>query len=105
MTPFIFYIIAIIALDTFAEISAKMWSINKNPLFLAGVVLMFGLAGFLFARSLKYEGMAITNILWVALSVITISLVGYFVFKEQLSLIQTGGIVVVIAGLVMINLK
>lgn len=102
---FILYIVLIITLDAGAAMLAKLWSIHKNPLFLLGTCLAFGTAGYFFARSLQYEGVAITNIIWIALSAIIVALMGYFGFKEPLSSIQVSGILVVIIGLVLINLK
>lgn len=105
MSTFIFHIILINLLDLAGIISAKYWSINKNPLLLALTVLLFGLAGFVFAKSLRYEGMAITNVLWVAISVILITIAGYFLFKENIAPIQIAGIIIITIGLVLVNLK
>lgn len=105
MSKFYLLIAAINALDLIGVISAKFWSINKNPIFLALTVLGFAGAGFFFALSLKYEGMAVTNILWIALSVILITIVGYFFFKEAITMLQFAGIALITVGLILINLK
>jgi len=105
MSPFILLIVTINLLDLAGVLSAKFWSINKNPLFLLATFLFFGGAGLIFARSLRYEGMAITNVLWIALSIITVTIVGCFVFKEDIAPIQIAGIVVITIGLILINLK
>lgn len=102
---FILYIILIIILDAGASILAKLWSIHKHPLLLLGTFLTFGIAGYFFARSLQYEGVAVTNIIWIALSIIMVTLIGYFGFKEPISLLQVVGIITIIIGLVLINLK
>ncbi|MCK9186138.1 SMR family transporter [Candidatus Gracilibacteria bacterium] len=105
MSKFYLLIAAINALDLAAVISAKFWSINKNPIFLALTILCFGGAGLFFALSLKYEGMAVANILWIAISVILITFVGYFFFKENISIIQFLGIALIMTGLVLVNWK
>jgi len=105
MNPFILLIAIITLLDLAGVLSAKFWSINKNPLLLLATFLFFGGAGLIFARSLRYEGMAITNVLWVALSVIIVTIIGYFIFKEDIAPIQIAGIVIIIIGLILINLK
>ena len=105
MSPFILLIVTINLLDLAGVLSAKFWSINKNPLFLLATFLFFGGAGLIFDRSLRYEGMAITNVLWIALSIITVTIVGCFVFKEDIAPIQIAGIVVITIGLILINLK
>jgi len=105
MSPFIAHIAAITCLDIIGTLCAKFYSLNKNPLFLLATFLFFGGAGFVFAKSLKYEGMAIANILWIALSVMIVTVIGYFAFKEHISLIQFIGIGVIIVGLVFVNYK
>ncbi|MFA6918315.1 MAG: EamA family transporter [Candidatus Gracilibacteria bacterium] len=105
MTPFVFHIVLITIMDLTGILSAKYWSINKNPIFLMLTVLCFGCAGFVFARSLRYEGMAIMNIIWMALSIIFVTIAGYFIFKEEIAPIQIAGMVVITIGLVLVNLK
>ncbi|MFA5842948.1 MAG: SMR family transporter [Candidatus Gracilibacteria bacterium] len=91
--------------DLAGEIAAKYHDLTKNNWFLWLTIVFFGLAGFLFAKSLRFEGMAITNILWVALSTILVTLVGYFYFKETISLLQWIGIGVILIGLILVSWK
>ena len=105
MSPFFYHIAAITILDIAGNLAAKYYMLGKNPLYLGLTFLLFGSAGFVFAKSLKYEGMAITNVLWVALSVIFVTLIGYLYFKENISALQMTGIVVIMIGLIMVNLK
>lgn len=105
MNPFIIHIAIITLLDITGIVCAKFYSINKSPLLILATVLLFGSAGYVFARSLKYEGVAITNVLWIALSVIITTIIGYFFFKEQITFIQFIGIGVITIGLILINIK
>ncbi|MBT5016499.1 hypothetical protein HN748_03470 [Candidatus Peregrinibacteria bacterium] len=105
MNPFIYYIVLITLFDLAGTICAKYYSLHKHPGFLIATVLFFGGAGFVFAKSLKYEGMAITNVLWIALSIIIVTLIGYFAFKEEIAIIQLIGIGVILIGLILVNLK
>jgi len=105
MTPFAIQIILITALDIVGIICAKFYSINKNNWLLFATVIFFGAAGYTFAKSLKYEGAAITNILWIGLSTVLVGILGYFIFKEEISSIQLIGMAVIVIGLVLINLK
>jgi len=43
--------------------------------------------------------------LWVSFSALLITVVGYFVFKENISLLQLAGMLIIIVGLAMINWK
>ena len=105
MNPFFLHIAIITVLDIVGTLTAKYYSIGKNPLLLVATFLLFGTAGFVFAKSLKYEGMAITNVLWIACSIIAVTLIGYLYFKENITGLQMAGIVVIALGLVMVNLK
>jgi len=105
MSNFYLLIATINILDLIGVISAKFWNMNKNPIFLALTILCFGGAGLFFAFSLKYEGAAIANILWIALSIILVTIVGYFFFKEAITTIQFIGIALITLGLILVNLK
>lgn len=105
MNPFFLHIAVIVVLDILAAIAAKYYNITKHPLLLVATFIALGSAGIVFAKSLKYEGMAIVNVLWIAFSIIFITLIGYIYFKETITGLQMAGIVVITLGLVMINLK
>ena len=105
MNPSILYAIMITAAEIIGIVIAKKWNLNDNPVYLLATISLFGLVGFLFANSLKYEGMAIMNILWISFSVIIITFVGYFVFKENISLTQLAGIGIIVIGLFMVRFK
>ncbi len=105
MSPFVIHIALITILDLVASLCAKYWSMNKNPLLLIATFLLLGGAGIVFARSLRYEGMAITNVIWIAMSIIMVTIAGYFFFKEQIAPIQLIGIGVIMIGLVLINMR
>ncbi|MBU1992275.1 EamA family transporter [Patescibacteria group bacterium] len=105
MTPFVYHIAAITVLDVVGSLCAKYWSVSKSPWLLAATFLTFGAAGVVFAYSLKYESMAITNVLWISVSIILITIIGYFLFKEAITPVQFVGIAVIIVGLVLINMK
>jgi len=105
MKPFYYYIAIITLLDLAGTLSAKFYSINKNPLLLIATIVLFGGAGLTFALSLRYEGVAITNILWIAISIVVVTIMGIFFFKESVAPIQIAGIIVITAGLILVNLK
>jgi len=102
---FIVYVTIVALLDAVAIISAKYWQITKQPAYVVLTVASFALAGFFFARSLQYEGMAITNIIWMALSTLCITSVGYFFFRETITTLQFVGIATIVTGLVLVNIR
>ena len=105
MDNFCFYVAAISLLDLAGTLSAKMFYLHKNIWYLIITVIMFAGAGLTFALSLKYEGMAITNILWISLSIILVTLAGIFIFKESISPLQIVGLVLAAAGVILLNIK
>lgn len=66
--------------------------------------------GFFIAVSYYFMGMAVKKIsisvayaMWEALGIVLISLVGFFIFEEALSLYQRLGILFSVVGIVLIN--
>jgi len=105
MARFYIYIAIINTLDLLAILAGKMWSLTHKPLYIIACSLGFAGAGFFFALSLKYEGSAITNAIWIGISVILVTAMGYFLFKEQISGWQFLGIASILLGLVLVNVR
>ncbi len=105
MAKFYLLIVTIALLDVFAEYTGKLWILRSKPIYLALTVLGFGAAGYFFALSLRYEGVAIANILWIALTIILVTLMGHFVFKEHLSAINIVGMAVIVFGIILVNIR
>ena len=91
--------------DTAACLAAKLWAIGKGNIFLYLCVICFALAGLFFAHSVKFNALAIVNVAWIAVSVVFITIIDYFYFKQNLNLTQLIGMVLVVIGFAMINLK
>lgn len=105
MAKFYIYIALVNTLDLLAIFAGKMWSITHKPLYIVACSLAFAGAGFFFALSLKYEGSAITNIIWMGLSALLVTTMGYFLFKEHISGLQFVGITSVLIGLILVNIR
>jgi multidrug transporter EmrE-like cation transporter len=80
----IFYIIAIVGLETCAMTCFKK-SLNDWRWFVVGVLLYVGVGIFL-VQTFKLTGLAFTNALWSGLSVMATTSVGVLYFKEVLHL-------------------
>ena len=104
MSAFVIHIAIINLLDLIGIMLAKLWLLHRNPLLILGTVIAFGGAGYVFAKALRYEGMAIANVLWISISVILVTIMGYFIFKENISVTQFIGMGIILAGLITINL-
>jgi len=102
---FVVCIILIGILDLAGTMFAKTWAIKEHPLCLIGTFLCFGVAGLIFAKMLKFEGLAVVSISWDVMSIVFVALMSYFYFHEDLSRIQIAGIVTVLTGMVMLHVK
>jgi multidrug transporter EmrE-like cation transporter len=107
MHPFVFHIILILLFDVSGAICAKLWSIHHHWLFITGASVFFGITGFLFARALSYhyQGLAITNIIWISIATVLITLSGYFFFDEDITLLQFGGMALAFLGVIIMNIE
>jgi len=105
MVKFFIYIALVNLLDLLAILAGKMWSFTHKPFYLIACSLGFAGAGLFFALSLKYEGSAITNIIWMGISAILVTSMGYLLFKEHISGLQFSGIALIVIGLILVNIR
>lgn len=98
-------LLALLVLDLLGLSLAKLWQLHGQPAYLALCVLMYSVAAIFLALTLKFQGAAITNIIWVALSAIGMTIIGYYVFHEPITLWQFVGIGIIIFGLAVIQWK
>lgn len=78
----IFYVLVIVAFETFAMTCFKK-SVTDWRWFFLGVLFYVGV-GLLLVQTFKMTGMAMTNALWSGLSVMATTTVGVLYFKEKL---------------------
>jgi multidrug transporter EmrE-like cation transporter len=80
----IFYVLIIVALETCAMTCFKQ-SIKDWRFYFLGV-LFYSAVGLMLTKTFKLTGMAFTNALWSALSVMATTTVGVLFYKERLHL-------------------
>ena len=102
---FYLYLIGLVIFDLLALISIKYWYLKNSIIYLIIGMFSFSITALFLGLSLKYEGVAIANIIWVALSAILSTIIGYYLFKEPIALHQFIGIAIIIMGLVVIQWK
>ena len=86
---------------TAGDIILKEWVVKSYSLFyIIGMVLYFISMNFL-AQSYKYEDIAVASMLMVIFNVVTLTLVGYFFFHENITIYEFAGIFL---GIVSISL-
>jgi multidrug transporter EmrE-like cation transporter len=90
---------------TGGDIFLKQWATSSKLLFLL-VGLFVSLIGLLFlAFGFKSKGLAVANILFIAVNIMTLLLVQIFYFKEKLALPQFLGVIISIIGICLIEFK
>jgi multidrug transporter EmrE-like cation transporter len=105
MSPLWIYIGLVVSFDLIANVAAKYWSLTGKDWLLGIVILAFGFVGYFYAQTLKYEGIAIANMLWVSFATLGISALGYFWFKEDINTFQWIGICFIGIGLMLVNIE
>lgn len=100
-----FYIFLMQIFDLFAVYFGKMYSITDKWVFILLCSLSWAGSGVFFSLSMKYEGMAIVNTIWIALSAIAAVALGVLYFKEQIGVFQYIGIGVIIIGITLLFVK
>jgi len=100
---FYLYIAALAVFDLTAVVAVKFWYLKNQIGYLVAGMLAFAITAIFMGLALKYQGVAIVNVIWVALSVITTTIAGYYFFKEPIAPYQFIGIVIVIIGLIIVE--
>lgn len=84
------FIILTAIMDVISSVFIKEWTLHGKILDLVlGVIILVG-AGLSFAFSMKFFGLAISNVLWNSLSTILLATIAIFFFHEKLSTVQNG---------------
>jgi len=68
------------------------------------VIVGYGIAFFLLSLTLKSIPVGIVYAIWSGAGIALISIIGYFHFKQKLDLPAIAGIILIIAGVIVINL-
>lgn len=84
---------------TIGDIVLKQWVKHSyNSLYIGGI-LLYLISMNLLAHSYKYEDIAVASMLMVVFNIITLALVGYFFFDENITVYEVTGIVLGITSI------
>lgn len=97
----VFYVLLIVMFETLAMTCFKK-SMDDTKFFLGGV-LFYTVVGYLLCQSFKEKGLAFTNALWSAMSVLATTFVGVLMFKESLHMHDYFAILLVVAGVMILK--
>jgi multidrug transporter EmrE-like cation transporter len=95
------YVLLIVMMETMAMTCFKK-STDHTAWFAVGV-LFYAIVGYLLRITFSMKGMAITNALWSALSVVATTTVGILLFKEALHTHDFIAIALITAGVVILK--
>lgn len=103
---YVFYalILIAVALEIFADILFKKWSIGSRTAFLAVGLAIYFIGTVFWAYSLKYEQLSTAIVIFTVLNLVIISLVGVLYFGEKLSLANKIGIGLGIVSVILVEL-
>ena|ERR1035437_42127 len=102
----IFPLLLLIFFELVADILAKEWSLNKPLVYAFGALLSYVIANTFWLFALKNgSGLARGAIIFSVASAVIATLLGVFVYKEQLTTLQYTGISLGIVSLFMIFWK
>ena len=97
-------LILAVALEVIGDIFFKKWALsNQNTLIAAGLAVYFIGTAF-WAFSLKYEYLSKAISVFTVLNLVAVVLVGVFLFKDDLTLINKIGIVLGVISVLLIEL-
>lgn len=102
MKAFVFLFFAIVA-EIIATTALKASNQFSKPIPTIITIVGYATAFYLLSFSLKTIPMGISYAIWSGAGIVIISLIGYFVFKQQLDLPAIIGLVFIVVGVIIIN--
>ncbi|MDE1925246.1 MAG: hypothetical protein KGH79_03650 [Patescibacteria group bacterium] len=91
------------ALLTLGDVVFKYWLLHPHSLlYVAGLVLYLGGLIFLIA-SYRYQNIAVASAMLVLFNIATLALVSWLYFKEPLSYLQIGGLLVAAVAIILLE--
>lgn len=97
------FVIGIVLIECGAQYCLKKYEKCKLFYWFIFGVLIYGIIAYILVLSFKYEKLAIVNVMWGGLSALILTLMAYYFYGEKLSWKQILGIIVIIAGTLILN--
>jgi len=98
-----FFILATAGADVISSILIKEWTLHGKLYDLVLGICMLCISGVTFAFSMKYFGLAVSNVLWNSFSTVFLAVVAVLIFHEKLTPIQMVGILVIVIGVALVG--
>jgi len=84
---------ASVSVVIFGDYVAKLWAIKQQPMLFVIASICYLLSGALYMPILLKGELAVTALIWCVLNIIGFTALGILVFKEEISTMQTFGII------------
>ena len=97
-------VIVLIILESIAMSTIEYSANNRNNYYLFGLVL-YVIIGIILYKILIYRDLAVTNALWNVSTIILVSLISIFYFKERIDIYGKIGILFAILSIIFIEHK
>jgi multidrug transporter EmrE-like cation transporter len=91
--------------ETGAVLCMKLSEGFQNKLYTLSAILLYGLSFAFLTLTLKYLPAGIANGIWAAASTVLVAVLGYFIFNERLTVLQTVSLVLIVFGLIGLGWK
>lgn len=101
---FIVLILAVALLEIGGDILFKEWVIRNDALFIILGVILYMLATIVWAFSLKFQNLSRAVVIFAVLTLIVGVLVGVFIYKEDMTVLQIVGVICGLASIVLLEL-
>ncbi len=99
------YILLITLLDIIGLACAKQWYVSHNKFYIIIGSLCFAFIPFVFSFTSKYASSGVANAAWAGLTTALVTISGIVIFKELISTWQIIGILIIILGLFLMEIK
>lgn len=105
MKNFLFPLILLVAvvLEVGGDVFFKLWADGDRRLMLILGFALYAAGSLFWAYSLKYHELSKAGTVFMVLNIVAIALIGTLAFKEKLSWMNIVGIVLGVAGIVLIE--
>lgn len=89
---------------TCGDLLMKKWVVSNNHFYYTFGLIIW-LAGLMFlAASFKYKNIAVASVIFVLFNIFTLLIFSYLYFKEKLSGLQIGGLILGIVAIILLEL-
>ncbi|MBX9809723.1 hypothetical protein K2X92_05025 [Candidatus Gracilibacteria bacterium] len=89
---------------TLGDIALKKWAISDKYMFYGLGLFLYLIGIIFFSFTLREKNLAIANTILVTVNIISLACVSHFYFEEKLSIVQLGGIILCMIGVIMLEL-